>query len=316
MIVTVTSNPSVDRTIEVADLVQGGVNRAVGGRVDAGGKGVNVSRALARHGVATTAVLACGGSEGAQLIDLLEPQGVAVASVPVAGATRSNVSVVEPDGTTTKFNELGPELTSADVDALLAAALGAARPGGWVVGCGSLPPGAPVDFYARLVEAGHSAGAKVAVDSSGPALVAALAAGPDLVKPNQEELAEAVGRPVTTLGEVVDAAQDLRARGAGTVLASLGVDGAVLVGPTHVLHGESPIDQVLSTVGAGDAGLAGFLAAGGDGTAALTAALAWGAAATSLPGSRMPGAADVAAIRVVLHGAIDRERALKGALDD
>jgi 1-phosphofructokinase len=316
MIVTLTLNPSVDRTIEVPELIRGAVLRAVGGRVDAGGKGVNISRALARHAVPTTTVFAAGGAEGQQLIGLLEPLGVRVAAVAVQGATRANVAVVEPDGTTTKLNEQGPRLSAHEIEALLQTVIATSEPGGWVVGCGSLPPGVPDDVYAHLVTAAHAAGARVAIDTSGPALAAALVAGPDLVKPNLEELAEAVGRPLRTLGEVVAAAEDLLERGAGAVLASLGPDGAVLVEPDGARHGQAHLDHVLSTVGAGDAGLAGFVAAGGSGPEALRAALGWGSAAAGLPGSRMPGPDDVAAVHVILHDEIDLNRSLKGALDD
>jgi 1-phosphofructokinase len=345
MIVTLTPNPSLDRTLQLHALVRGGVNRAEGGQIDPGGKGVNVSRALAAHGVKTVAVLPLGGPDGAVLAELLAAQGVEVRRVPVAGDTRTNITVAEPDGTTTKLNEPGPELSPAEVADLAAAVLDAVAPGDWVVGCGSVPGGVDDDFYARLVAPLHARGARVAVDSSGDALRAVLAgipdaAGggrvyPDLVKPNREELAEAVGRSLRTLGDVVEAARELVARGVGTVLASLGADGAVLVTAGGAHYGSSRVDQPRSTVGAGDALLAGYLsqvaqppAADPDGDfppttdpalstdpaalKALAAALAWGAAATGLPGSRMPTPDDVAAITVTLHDRIDPERPLEG----
>ncbi len=312
MIVTLTPNPSLDRTIEVEQLVRGGVIRALGGRVDPGGKGVNVSRALAVHRVPTTAVLPVGGTEGRQLTELLAPLGVAVSVVPIAGTVRANVTVVEPDGTTTKLNEPGPRLTDAEVEALVAATLALAEPDGWVVGCGSLPLGVDDGFYARLVAPARSRGAQVAVDSSRDALRLAVSAHPDLVKPNREELAEASGIPVRTLGDAVTAAEKLRALGAVTVLASLGADGAVLVDATGAVHGEARVDQPRSTVGAGDAMLAGFLSCPGGGRDALASALAWGAAAAGLPGSRMPTPDDVAAIAVTVHERLDRARILEG----
>ena len=107
MIVTLTPNPSVDRTIEIARLQRGEVHRATGGRLDPGGKGVNVSRALAANGHPTVAVLPSGGTEGSRLGGLLAPEGVAVLPVPIVGSVRSNVTVVEADGTTTKLNEIG-----------------------------------------------------------------------------------------------------------------------------------------------------------------------------------------------------------------
>ncbi|MFL6129527.1 MAG: 1-phosphofructokinase [Mycobacteriales bacterium] len=303
MILTLTLNPSLDRTIEVDSLTRGAVIRAGGARVDPGGKGVNVSRALLANGIKSRAVLPCGGDDGQRLVRLLAQEGVDVVAVRCSGATRSNVTLVEPDGTVTKINEPGEPMSGAELDrvaaAVLHAAAGSAGAPDWVVVCGSLPPGVPVDLYATLGRRFAGAGMRVAVDTSGPALLAAVAAGAELVKPNREELAEAVGRPLGSLRDVVDAAQELRSWGAGTVLASLGADGAVLVGPDGVVAGESPLVEPRSTVGAGDALLAGFLAAGtrgADGAGAATAlaeALAWGAAAAALPGSRMPRPADI-----------------------
>jgi 1-phosphofructokinase len=173
----------------------------------------------------------------------------------------------------------------------------------------------PADFYARVTErfgppGGRATATRVAVDSSGPPLVAALAAGPDLIKPNREELAEASGQPVTTLGEAVAAAEALRARGARAVLASFGADGALLVDETGTSHGLSPVERPRSAVGAGDAMLAGFLAGGGRGREALAEALAWGAAAASLPGSRMPQPGDLDRATVRLADRIDPARPL------
>lgn len=346
MIVTLTPNPSLDRTLQLQTLVRGGINRAKGGRIDPGGKGVNVSRALAQHGVRTVAVLPLGGPDGVVLAELLAVQGVEVRRVPVAGHTRTNITVAEPDGTTTKLNEPGPDLTEKEVADLASAVLDAATPGSWVVACGSVPGGIRDDFYARLVAPLHARGARVAVDSSGAALRAVLAGGPngafpDLVKPNREELAEAVGHPLRTLGQVVEAATELVTRGVGSVLASLGKDGAVLVTRGGSLYGSSRVDHPRSTVGAGDALLAGYLSQVALSSAALSqvarppaadshgdlraradtpdpdpqtlsAALAWGAAATGLPGSRMPTPDDVAAIAVILHDRIDPQRPLEG----
>jgi 1-phosphofructokinase len=311
MIVTLTANPSVDRTIEVDALVRGAVLRAQASRVDPGGKGVNVSRALAANGRKTCAVLPAGGWEGDQLAALLAPEGVPVALVPVGGSIRANVSVVEPDGTVTKLNEPGPTLSGTELEAVAVATVVAAADADWVAIAGSLPPGAPVDLYARLTERLAPLAVRVAVDTSGPPLVGALAAAPDLIKPNREELAEAAGRPVTTLGEAVAAAGALRRRGARAVLASLGADGALLVDDDGTVHGEAAVPRPRSAVGAGDAMLAGFLAGGGSGPDALAEALAWGAAATSLPGSRMPRPGDLDPSAVRISTRIDPDRPLK-----
>jgi 1-phosphofructokinase len=310
VIVTVTLNPSLDRTLEVAALPHGALTRATATRLDAGGKGVNVARALAEHQTKARAVLPIGGPDGEQLMALLARDGIDAVAVPVAARTRSNVSIVEPDGTVTKVNEPGGALTDAEVDALCEAVLTAAGGADWVVLCGSLPPGVPDDVYVRLSSSLGRTRTAVAVDTSGPALRSTLAARPALVKPNREELAESVGRPVHTLGDVVDAAGLLRELGAGAVLASLGGDGAVLVDDDGCLYGRAEVAAPRSTVGAGDAMLAGFLSGGARGERALAEALAWGAAAVGLPGSRMPAADDVRRQDVRIDPALDRSTVL------
>ena len=293
MIITLTANPSVDRTVEVAALRPGTVIRARASRVDAGGKGVNVARALAAHGCKAKAVLPSGGAEGAQLEALLAASGLDLLTVRIAGSIRANVTVVEADGTTTKLNEPGPVLSLDELDALAVTLSDAAGPADWVVLSGSLSPGAPAGWYAGLIRQLHGTGPRVAIDSSGPPLAEAIAARPDLVKPNREELAELTGRSIDTIADVVGAAVTLTGRGVHTVLTSLGPAGAVLVRRNAAWHATAAALEPRSTVGAGDALLAGYLAAGADGPGALAEAVAWGSAAAALPGSRMPGPGDI-----------------------
>ncbi|EYT79232.1 phosphofructokinase [Streptomyces sp. Tu 6176] len=308
MIVTVTPNPSLDRTYEVPSLDRGEVVRATGERVDPGGKGVNVSRAVAAAGRRTVAVLPLGGAPGALVADLLDAQGIEVAPVPVAGATRSNIALAEADGVLTKINAPGPELTAAEQEALLESVRRRSRGADWIACCGSLPRGLAPSWYADLVARAHTAGVRIALDTSGPALLAALRAGPDVVKPNAEELAQATGRPLATVGDAVRAAQELRGLGARAVLASLGADGQLLVDGAGVWFGAARVDSVRSNVGAGDSSLAGFLLAGGTGGRALASAVAHGAAAVRLPGSVMPGPHDLdpAAVAVTTEIPVDR----------
>src|ERR671921_2641367 len=268
MIVTLTPNPSLDRTVEIDVLRRGEVHRATGGRVDPGGKGVNVSRALAANDVATITVLPSGGPEGAQLEALLAPFGVQTVQVPISGTVRSNITVVEPDGTTTKLNEAGPEFTADEAAAVERTVVELASRASWVVGAGSLPRGVGVDYYARLVTALRACDTQVCIDASGPPLAAAGGARPPPVQPQEEELAEIVGRPLHRLADVVDAASEIRKRGVAAVLVSLGGDGALLVSADEVLHGWAAPVRVRSTVGAGDSTLAGYLARGGPGPAA------------------------------------------------
>ncbi|WP_061291723.1 1-phosphofructokinase [Herbidospora cretacea] len=300
MILTLTLNPSLDRTVEIPALGRGEVIRAAAAHLDPGGKGVNVSRALLANHVRSCAVVPYGGEEGRRLIELLDVEGIDMIMVPVAGATRSNITLAEPDGTVTKVNEPGATLSPAELDEIADAVLAAAHSADWVVASGSLPPQVPSDVYATLCRRFRQAGINVAIDTSGPALLAALQAGPRLVKPNREELAEATGTPIDTVGDALEAAANLRAMGAETVLASLGRDGALLVDDGTVWFGESAAEEPRSSVGAGDALLAGFLAAGARGRAALVEGLAWATAAVQLPGSRMPGPGDIRRDRVTV----------------
>jgi 1-phosphofructokinase len=293
MIVTLTLNPSLDRTIEIGSLTRGAVIRAAAAHLDPGGKGVNVSRALLANQVRSCAVVPFGGDEGRRLVSLLQAEGIDMITVPVAGPTRSNVTLAEPDGTVTKINEPGTALSAEELDTVAEAVLSAATSADWVVASGSLPPGVPLDVYAGLCRRFSGAGINVAIDTSGPALPAAVAETPALVKPNREELSEATGLTIVSLGDAIEAAEILRARGASTVLASLGADGAVLLQDDQIWYGEGPVAEPRSTVGAGDAMLAGFLAAGARGEAALVEALAWATAAVGLPGSRMPSPGDI-----------------------
>ncbi|TDQ53721.1 1-phosphofructokinase [Actinorugispora endophytica] len=304
MILTVTPNPSVDRTLEIDALVRGEVLRARVARAEAGGKGVNVSRALCRHGVATSAVLPVGGAEGAQLTDLLAEGGVSAVAVPISGATRSNITVTETDGTTTKLNVSGPALSEAETDALLAAVdTGLAEEPRWLVASGSLPSGVSGDFYVRLARRAAERGVPVALDTSGTPLETAARSGSlSLLKPNQEELSELLGRELPTVGDVVSGAREVLDWGNEAVLVTLGAHGALLVRREHSWLARGPQVVPRSTVGAGDCSLAGYLSAREAAPSErLRSAVAWGAAAVALPGTTVPGPDEIdpAAVDIV-----------------
>ncbi|MET9054213.1 1-phosphofructokinase [Streptomyces bacillaris] len=310
MILTVTPNPSLDRTYELPGLVRGTVLRATADRVDPGGKGINVSRAVAAAGHRTVAVAPMGGPEGDLLARLLGEHGIEAAGVPVTGSTRINVTLVEPDATLTKINAAGPELSDAEAEDVLEAVRTRSAAADWIACCGSLPRGLPPRWYAELVARSHRAGARIALDTSGPALTAALREGPDVIKPNAQELAEAVGRPLATVGDALKAAEELCERGAGAVLASLGADGQLLVEASGAYFATARVATVRSNVGAGDASLAGFLTAGGQGPRALASAVAHGAAAVQLAGSLMPTPADLDLPAVTSSADVPRDRPL------
>ena len=309
MILTLTPNPSVDRTVFLDTLTLGSVNRSTRSWNEPSGKGINVALALLSHGKTVRAVLPVGGSVGAQLRQMLSRAELDTARIPIAGEIRTNISLAQPDGTVTKINETGPRLDQTEVDALIDAVAQHLDGADWLVCGGSLPAGVPDDFYATLGELAHHKGVPVVVDSSGAPLAASLPARPDLIKPNVHELAEIVQAPLATLGDVIDAAQQIRRHGVGVVLASLGSDGALLIDDTGALYGQAPVDKVVSTVGAGDALLAGYLsAAGSPRHQSLASALQWGAAAVQHEGTLFTPAD--APVDVIIDDSVDPTRPL------
>ncbi|ASU78305.1 1-phosphofructokinase [Actinopolyspora erythraea] len=311
MIVTITPNPSLDRSVLLDRLDRGEVHRAGGVRVEPGGKGVNVARALTAADHSAVAVLPTGGVQGSSLAELLAPEAVSVVEVPVEAATRSNLTLLESDGTTTKINESGEALSVGELEALRSRLGELAARARWVVASGSLPHGCPDDYYAGLVWTARAAGAKVAVDSSGPALVEACAAGPELLAPNLAELTELAGHRPEGTAELVATARSVRADATGSVLVTLGEHGALLVEGDSAWLGTSGARAVRSTVGAGDAALAGYLLAGANGPEALRSAVAYGTAAVELPGSRMPAPKDLRPERVRITEVDDSDRLVR-----
>ncbi|OYN99289.1 1-phosphofructokinase [Propionibacteriaceae bacterium ES.041] len=283
MILTVTPNPSVDRTVFLDRTVLGSVNRADHAQSEPSGKGVNVAIALHSQGRVVEAVVPVGGHVGAQLASMLEASGLPTSIVPISGELRSNISLTEPSGRVTKINEAGPRLSESECDALIDAITRRVPAATVVVTAGSLGAGTPVDLHARIARA--CGDLPVVLDSSGEPLRAGITAQPALIKPNVHELAELVGGELHTVGDVIDAAQQIRATGVGAVLASLGADGAVLVDAEGALQAVADIDRVASTVGAGDALLAGFLGSDGDRIDRLVSAVRWGSAAVQTAGT-------------------------------
>lgn len=303
MIVTVTANPSLDRTAALeGKLTRGDVHRLGKVTVEAGGKGVNVARAIHAAGREVCAILPAADTD--PILALLDELTVPHRHVHVEGRVRMNITLTEPDGTTTKLNEPGTPLSVTQIADLTNLVLDAGKEASWVVLSGSLPPGVPSGWYATLVPRLKALGCRVAVDTS-DAPLAALASSfpgsaPDLLKPNSEELAQLSGADAAELeaaasagdpSAAVRAARTLVNRGVGTVLATLGAAGAILVTRDAALRATPPRITVRSTVGAGDSSVAGYvLAAELDAPVEtrLATAVAYGSAAASLAGSALP----------------------------
>ncbi|MFR9790552.1 1-phosphofructokinase family hexose kinase [Streptomyces sp. MB22_4] len=256
MILTVTLNTALDITYRVRSLRPHASHRVSEVIERPGGKGVNVARVLAALGHEVTVTGFAGGGTGRAVRERLAgTEGLTDALVPVAGATRRTVAVVdERSGDTTQLNEPGPQITPAEwgafldrYDELLSGASAVAL-------CGSLPPGVPVGAYANLVRGARSSGVPVLLDTSGEPLRRGVAARPDIIKPNADELAELTGSH-----EPLRATQDARRRGAHAVVASLGAQGLLAASPEGRWHAAPPITLHGNPTGAGDSAVAGLL---------------------------------------------------------
>lgn len=256
MILTVTLNTALDITYRVRALRPHSSHRVSEVTERPGGKGLNVARVLAALGHQVTVTGFAGGATGRVVQErLTATPGVVDALVPVAGATRRTIAVVDDhSGDTTQLNEPGPTVTAAEWSAFQEAYEDLLTSAAAVALCGSLPPGVPVGAYAGLVRAAKAAEVPVLLDTSGEALRRGVAARPDLIKPNADELAELTGSH-----EPLRATQDARRRGARAVVASLGTSGLLAVTPEGRWRATPPASLRGNPTGAGDAVVAGLL---------------------------------------------------------
>ncbi|WP_455358254.1 1-phosphofructokinase family hexose kinase [Streptomyces sp. SYSU K21746] len=256
MIVTVTLNAALDITWGIAALRPRASHRVDTTHERAGGKGVNVARVLAFLGHAPVATGLAGGPTGRAIRDDLRAAGIRDAFTAVTGDSRRTLAVVSrDDGDATIFNGRGPHVTPAEWEAFSAHYSSLVRGASVVVLSGSTPPGLPADAYARLIRGAAAEGAATVLDTSGPALSAALAAGPDVIKPNAAEITEVTGHD-----DLVAAASELRARGARTVVASAGPDGLYAITPDGAWRAAPPERLSGNPTGAGDACVAAIAA--------------------------------------------------------
>ncbi|NPV66876.1 MAG: 1-phosphofructokinase [Anaerolineae bacterium] len=300
MIFTVTLNPALDWELTVPAFAFDTVLRATSSAVDAGGKGFNVSRALAALEVPSCALGFVGGSTGQRLAGMLGAMDIATSLVWIAGETRTNVSIVAAEqGRYLKVNEPGPAIRAEEQAALLARVQELTRPGDWWVLAGSLPPGVVSKFYGDLIAVIQQAGARAILDSSGEPLRLGCAAGVWLVKPNLDEAGQITGLMLTP-ERAAEALQPIHALGAEHVLISLGRAGAVLSDGRQAWRLRPPQVDEHNPIGAGDALVAGLVAGLCRGEALPDAAalgVACGAAAASLPGTAFGTRAQVEALR-------------------
>ena len=253
MIYTVTLNPALDKTVEIPGMALDTVNRVTSMRTDPGGKGINVSKVIAKLGGESCAVGILGGESGRTLLAAFEREGLRTHFRFVEGQTRTNLKIIDRAlHTNTDINEPGLTVSPADLDALLRDLLGMVREGDIVVLAGSLPQGAPQDTYRVWTAACREKGARVCLDADGVLLAEGLKAAPYLIKPNEDELSRLVGHRLTDTDELIAEGRRLLKGGVTRVVISLGERGALYLRGNEVLYAEGLSVPVGSTVGAGD----------------------------------------------------------------
>ena len=268
MIITVTLNPALDKTVEIPDFSLDAVNRITAMRTDPGGKGLNVSKVIAKLGGTSTVVGVLGGTTGRRIADAMDALGIACQFTFVDGETRTNLKVIDPARhTNTDLNEPGLTVDQETLDHMRDALVAAIRPGDIVVLSGSLPKGAPADTYGSWTAACRTAGARVFLDADGEPLAHGLAAKPYLAKPNNHELSRLTGPALETADDLLAAARTLIADGVERVVVSMGGDGALFVSANRAYRAEGLRVPVGSTVGAGDSMVAALAYAAEQGMA-------------------------------------------------
>ncbi|MDJ0389854.1 1-phosphofructokinase [Roseomonas sp. E05] len=299
---TVTLNPAFDLTIPLPRLERGEVNRAQAAELRPAGKGVNVSVMLSVLGEPSRATGLLGAADCAAFEEFLRPLGIVSDFEPVPGRCRINVKLVETAaGEVTDINPPGPTVAPSALAALMRRLERAPE---LMVLAGSLPPGLGTDAWDGLVRHLSAAGRRVLLDSSGPAFEAALAARPFLVKPNRSELAALLGRSLPDRAALIAGAREVQQRGVSHVVVSAGGEGALFVLPDACLWVRPPAVPLTTTVGAGDAmvaGLAAGLARGLDAAALARLATGCAAAAVSRPPGGLPEAAEIARLAEAAH---------------
>ncbi len=253
MIITVTMNPAIDKTVDIDRFIPGGLNRITHVEWDAGGKGINVSKTICELGGMSVATGFIGGDAGAFIEQTLTERGIRTDFIQVSGETRTNTKVVETDGTVTELNEAGPVVAAAQVEELVQKLEAYATQENLIVLSGSVPAGVPKTIYRDIISRVHNKGGRVLLDADGELFVNGLAAGPDIIKPNKTELEEYMDRTAETIPEVLEMGSCLLDKGIGMIAISCGADGAIFLTADERIHCGGLKVAAHSTVGAGDA---------------------------------------------------------------
>jgi len=291
LIVTLTLNPAIDRNVQADRLVFEDRAYILSTGETAGGRGINASIVVHGFGGATKAIACSGGKAGKRFEELLADAGFPTQIVRIRHSIRSNLTIVDKQGLAVKLNERGPHIQTtelAKVEKTVAENLEGAK---WLMICGSLPPGVPTDFYARLIKLAQKARVKTLLDTDGDALLHGLEAGPTAVAPNQAEAERLLNRVLITQAHFREAAHRIVQMGAESVVMSLGSRGAVGASGTRVVEAIPPSIDAVCPIGAGDALAAAFVWALSEEKTfddAVRWGVACGTASAALPGIAFP----------------------------
>ena len=253
MIVTLTINPAIDRTISVDRLAFEDRAYINSSRESAGGRGVNASWVIHSFGGETMAVLISGGATGKKLEGLLQQKGLRSVQVPVKNAIRTNLTITDKHGLTVNLNEAGPTLSKTEVARVEQAVRETLDHASWLMICGSVPPGVPATFYGRLIAMARAKKVKTLLHATGEVLRHGIEERPTVVTPNNQEAERLLGRTLLTRTHYLEAAERIRAMGPEAVVLSLGSRGAVGAFPDGLMEALPPRVDAVCPIGAGDA---------------------------------------------------------------
>ena len=287
MIVTLTVNPAIDRTITVDRLAFEDRSHILSIKESPGGRGINSSCVIHSFGGETLAIIPAGGSAGKRFADFLNDCGFPIVVVPIQNEVRTNLTITDSHGLTMELNERGPVIEKSELAKIEKTIRGKLENAHWLMLCGSLPPGVPARFYAQLIAAARKRGVKTLLDTDGDALSEGIEAKPTVVSPNQQEAERLLNTALLTRTHYLHAAERMRAMGAESVLLSLGSRGAVGAFDGRMIEVLPPRVDVLCPIGAGDAMAAAFLWAM-SGKDEYQDAARWGVAAGTAS-ARLPG---------------------------
>jgi len=287
LILTLTVNPAIDRNITVDQLVFEDRAYILSSEESPGGRGLNNSCVIHSFGGKTAAVATAGGEPGMRLKEMLGSCGFQVDTVEVQAPTRTNMNISDRHGLTIKLNEKGAPITPDEVKQVELAVSKRLPEAKWMMLCGSLPPGVPDDFYARLIENAKPLGVRTLLDTDGRALEAGIEAGPTVVAPNQQEAERLLNKALLTRMQFQEAAERIRLMGPQMVVLSLGSRGCLGARDGLIVEAVPPRVEVVCPIGAGDALAASFVWAmrrKDDFVDALRWGVAAGTASAMLPG--------------------------------